>query len=156
MNKLNERFCKDYDKTKPIDNFTGKWVKAKRKSFKWSGAHYCKDCMRKRSRDHYHSSRNQNILTARKFGNKRKIYEYLLSHPCVDCGENNPVVLEFDHVRDKKSFNMSSATVKGYTWDLIENEIKKCDIRCANCHKMKTAKEQNWQTYEWHFGMEEV
>jgi hypothetical protein len=64
--------------------------------------------------------------------------EYLKAHPCVDCGETNPVVLEFDHVRGKKEFNISKASAKNIGICRLQGEVAKCDVRCANCHRKKT------------------
>lgn len=61
----------------------------------------------------------------------------------VDCGEKDIVVLEFDHVRGEKKMNISSM-VSAYCLKTIQGEIEKCDIRCANCHRKKTAKERNY------------
>jgi hypothetical protein len=72
------------------------------------------------------------------------IWMYLLGHPCVDCGEGDPVVLEFDHVRGKKRFNLSSMPSGGWGVHLIAKEIAKCEVRCANCHRRKTARDQGW------------
>lgn len=70
--------------------------------------------------------------------NKERIYEYLLVHPCVDCGESDPIVLEFDHVRGTKKKNVSRmACGSTYSWTAIKIEIDKCDIRCANCHRRR-------------------
>ena len=57
---------------------------------------------------------------------------------CVDCGESNPIVLEFDHVRGKKRGNVSDMMRQSYSTDTIQKEIDKCDVRCANCHRIKT------------------
>lgn len=76
--------------------------------------------------------------------NLQFIYDYYSVHPCVDCGESDPIVLEFDHVRDSK-IKAVSILVKGrYSLEAIQNEIDKCEVRCANCHKRKTAREQSW------------
>lgn len=72
------------------------------------------------------------------------LHVYLLSHPCVDCGETNPVVLEFDHVRGTKLFNVGEATSKGYSLKRVQAEVEKCEIRCANCHRQKTYREAGW------------
>lgn len=76
--------------------------------------------------------------------NARKIYEYLLNHPCVDCGETDPIVLEFDHQRDKLK-GVGYLSARGHKWDRILAEIEKCEVRCANCHKRRTAKQFNYR-----------
>lgn len=74
--------------------------------------------------------------------NKRYILAYLQKHPCVDCKEGDPVVLEFDHVRGNKIDTISNLAFK-YTSSLkrITEEIKKCQVRCANCHRRRHARE---------------
>lgn len=67
-----------------------------------------------------------------------KIRDYLRTHPCVDCGETDVVVLEFDHVRGKKLADVSRLVSNGSSWTLIEKETSKCDVRCANDHKRVT------------------
>ena len=75
-----------------------------------------------------------------------KIFNYLKEHPCIVCGESDPVVLCFDHIDpSNKIMNVSimiSRMVRG--WDYILNEINKCQVLCANCHARKTAKQQGW------------
>lgn len=72
------------------------------------------------------------------------ILKHLGSHPCIDCGEGDPVVLEFDHVRGKKKMNVSRM-VKTCGLVTLNEEIAKCDVRCANCHRRVTAKRNgNW------------
>ena len=65
------------------------------------------------------------------------LIEYFRDHPCVDCGEGDPIVLEFDHLRDK-SFAIGQALVKR-SWQSILDEMKKCEVVCANCHRRRTA-----------------
>jgi hypothetical protein len=59
----------------------------------------------------------------------------------VDCGESDPVVLDFDHVRGSKRFSIAIAVTLGYPWETLLREIEKCEVRCANCHRRKTARQ---------------
>jgi hypothetical protein len=69
------------------------------------------------------------------------IRDHLLANPCVDCGEADLIVLEFDH-RCDKSFNIGEAAARGFGLSRIASEILKCDVRCANCHRRKTYRER--------------
>jgi hypothetical protein len=65
------------------------------------------------------------------------IWEYLLNHPCVDCGEADPVVLEFDHLPgSEKRFALGKGW--DYTQAAVLEEIAKCEVRCSNCHRRVT------------------
>lgn len=64
--------------------------------------------------------------------------DFFADHPCVDCGETDPLVLEFDHLRDK-CFNIGTG-LRTYTWHAIVDEIAKCEVVCANCHRRRTAR----------------
>jgi hypothetical protein len=90
---------------------------------------YCKDC----------SARAPERIRAKEYA-----YDYLKNHPCVDCGETDPVVLEFDHVRGDKVEDVSVLVGQGKSLDVIRNEIEKCEVRCGNCHRRKTARERRW------------
>jgi hypothetical protein len=88
---------------------------------------------------------NCNLKNRKKQAHRNRLYiiEYLQTHPCVDCHETDLLVLQFDHVEDKK-INVSRAAHLGFSKKKLFEEIKKCEVRCANCHMRKTAKEQNW------------
>ena len=62
----------------------------------------------------------------------------------MDCGEPDPVVLDFDHVSNAKIANISYLLNSVGSWRRLEAEIEKCEVRCANCHRRKTAKQQHW------------
>jgi hypothetical protein len=81
--------------------------------------------------------------------NVRLTYEYLLQHPCVDCGEADPVVLEFDHVNGDKDGNIGNMIGSGRTWRRLLIEIDKCEVRCANCHRRATARRAGTKRYLW-------
>lgn len=111
----------------------------------------CKECKTKSQRDYYKKNQEKlkkQINEAKQIRineNRIRLYEYYKSHPCVDCGESNPIVLEFDH-RDgvDKIDTVGQLVWDGYSWDKVQNEIDKCDVRCANCHRIRTAKQQSW------------
>ena len=71
--------------------------------------------------------------------NRRFVDEYLASHPCVDCGEADIVVLEFDHVIGEKHKAISVLVQNAASTRRIAQEIAKCEVRCANCHRRRTA-----------------
>lgn len=76
--------------------------------------------------------------------NRMFVFDYLKTHPCVDCGETDPIVLEFDHVRGKKVLDVSIMTRNSYSLEKLQTEIAKCDVRCANCHRRRTSIGQSW------------
>lgn len=72
-----------------------------------------------------------------------ELFAYLSTKKCVDCGEDDPVVLEFDHSDPSKKFKSVSKMLSGHwSWLSLTKEIAKCEIRCANCHRRKTYLEQ--------------
>jgi hypothetical protein len=79
--------------------------------------------------------------------NRIYVYDYISQHPCVDCGESDPPTLDFDHVRGEKKYNISKMIYESHSIESIDAEIAKCEVRCANCHRRKTAKQFNW--YFW-------
>jgi 5-methylcytosine-specific restriction endonuclease McrA len=75
--------------------------------------------------------------------NRAWVLEYLLSHPCAECGEKDPVVLDFDHLSGKE-FTVNSAVRNGRSLKSIQLEIDKCQVLCSNCHRRKTARDFGW------------
>jgi hypothetical protein len=111
-------------------------------------SYYCKDCARKRGRDFYHNNPNQkNKVVTRSKANRIVLKEYVVSylkeHPCVDCGESDIRCLDFDHRSDKIKA-ISKILQESLSLNVLTNEIGKCDVRCANCHRKKTATDFNW------------
>jgi hypothetical protein len=71
--------------------------------------------------------------------------EYLGEHPCVDCGNRDIRVLEFDH-RDRATKVLAVAVLArgGYGLDRVKAEVDKCVVRCANCHRIRTHQQRGW------------
>jgi hypothetical protein len=107
----------------------------------------CKTCHREYTRSHYIKNKQSYIDRAIKAKKKSKIeiqaavIGYLKQHPCVDCGEPDVIVLQFDHVRGKKSGHVSRIIHTKTRVDSVMKEISKCDVRCANCHLRKTSRD---------------
>ncbi len=109
----------------------------------------CKVCQSNRAKVHYakHKDTYYQRKKNRREATYRKLKQYLQAHPCVDCQERDFVVLEFDHVRGEKKLGVAEMASRGISWAEIEKEIEKCEVRCANCHRRKTAKQLGyWYT----------
>lgn len=136
--------CSKCKITKPKEAFN------KNKSKKDGLQNQCKQCHCLTAADHYKTHKAQHkALTARR--NKRIcdelkefIFQYLKDHPCVDCAESDPIVLDFDHVRGTKTTSISNMIRSFYSQNTIAKEIEKCEVRCANCHRRKTARQFGW------------
>jgi hypothetical protein len=110
----------------------------------------CKSCQSHMSMQHYKNNKQSYMDRARIRevqvieDNQKRLAEYLACHPCVDCGQTDVRVLEFDHVRATKSENISRMVGLGYSWPTIKAEIAKCEVRCANCHRIKEGERGGW------------
>jgi len=71
------------------------------------------------------------------------VLDYLQEHPCEECGETDIRVLEFHHIgqKDKAIVTLVSG---GYSVERIQEEIAKCQVLCANCHRKITVEERGW------------
>jgi len=68
-------------------------------------------------------------------------YDFLLAHPCVDCGEADPVVLDFDHIDPATKSREVAWFIRRQDLVGLAAEIAKCEVRCANDHRRKTARD---------------
>ena len=109
----------------------------------------CKWCVSRYTKEHYKNNREYYLKKAtinRKRGQARLrefLFTYKKEHPCVDCGESDPIVLEFDHIENKVD-GLARMATRALKLSTIIAEISKCDVVCANCHKRRTAKTFNW------------
>jgi hypothetical protein len=109
----------------------------------------CKECGREKSKSYYKDNHDKHIKEIGKRKkkvvneNRKILYEHYLANPCVDCGETDIYTLELDHQRDK-DMAVSKAVGRGWCKQRLLDEIAKCVVRCANCHRKKTGKEQGW------------
>lgn len=142
--------CSQCKETKPLAEFQ----KLARNKDGHTGI--CKPCKRAYDNSHYSTNRARrspyiqaNIKTRQEVLMEH-VKQYLTAHPCVDCGETRFPVLDFDH-RDGevKIKTISKLIAQATAVSRLNAEIAKCDVRCANCHRMRTAKQFGWRKLEW-------
>ena len=100
----------------------------------------CITCQQKDSRERYANDteyvKERNKLSRQRGKERAKqiVSDYLSSRSCIDCGESDPVVLTFDHVRGEKKYNIADMIQQGLGTENIIREIGNCDVVCFNCH----------------------
>lgn len=147
------RMCRRCNHFKPLAEFAPRYRELPRPGS------LCRQCQSDYHRDWYRRNRERVIERVRRnrvrrqqghsrrtivhLDARRRRWEYLLTHPCIDCGESDPVVLEFDHRTDKRAAIVDLMRNHA-SWDEIVAEIEKCDVRCANCHRRRTARTRGY------------
>lgn len=128
--------CIRCGQAKPADEFAWKHRERGRRNS------YCRPCQADYGREHYLANKQRYIDQAAarsreiRIERTRELLAYFDDHPCADCGESDPLVLDFDHLRDKR-FAVAGALVDR-PWKVILAEMEKCDVVCANCHRRRT------------------
>lgn len=137
------KICPKCKRTLPLTKFNWKYTNVQR-------AVHCKSCSRKYTKEHYKKNREYYLKKAKirnsKIRNKAYtyIYLYLKTHNCIDCGEKDILVLEFDHKDKTRKIGAVSRIIRDAgSLDKLKEEIDKCEVRCANCHRRKTTLENN-------------
>jgi hypothetical protein len=127
---VSERRCKSCEQTLPLTAFN---------RYKDGHQWWCRECFKVyfRERGRLHLSQVEASRNARRQKAREYVLERLRNEPCVDCGEDDAVVLEFDHLTEKA--REVAALVSGAApLALIEVEIAKCEVVCCNCHRRRT------------------
>ena len=111
---------------------------------------YCRPCHAAYRHAHYLANKPDYVRRAiaqvrgRRDLNRREVVRYLATHPCVDCGIANPVLLEFDHRDPRQKVMNVGIMIVSRRWLRVRAEIDKCDVRCVNCHRRRTARQFRW------------
>lgn len=112
---------------------------------------YCLPCQRLYSCGHYHRNslkhnlRRQENQRRYKIRNRKFLTDFLTAKSCIDCGVTDPIVLEFDHVRGVKKGDIATLVGRAFSLERIKEEMAKCEVRCANCHRRRTAAQLRWR-----------
>ena len=144
--------CYKCKKNIPITGFNNN--KAKKDNLQTS----CKGCQGKIAKEYYESNRKRCIGVININKRRRALENYIeiitkyLNVPCVDCKKvYHPASMVFDHrVGSIKNIYRNQGVNylirDGYSKKSIKEEIDKCDVRCQNCHFLKTSKDyKHWK-----------
>ncbi len=141
-----KKVCSRCRKEKELSEFT-------KKSSNKSGYNAsCRECTRLFSKKHYKDNKEYYLKKARKRNEEftpvlmRLVLDHFKENPCIDCGESDWRLLEFDHIGDKKH-NISEMIRAGYSPETLKKEIDKCEVRCVKCHRIKTIEQFGWYKY---------
>jgi transposase len=93
-------------------------------------AYHVGEGQKEKTRDR--TNRNRTIL-------KRKLWDIKEKNGCEDCKEKYPHwMLDFDHKPGFKKIDSPTQMLQKYSWEKALQELNKCDIVCANCHRIRT------------------
>lgn len=97
----------------------------------------CKECHRAYKLKHYYANKQQYYDRNQKQEDKIKLYvrEYRLTNPCVNCGESEVSCLDFHHTDPTQKDGEVNEFIKYGSLTKVQNEIAKCVVLCANCHR---------------------
>ena len=146
---MTTRICDHCKTEKDIEEFNWK--------YKALGVRHktCRECMKwfvkRYFRGSAHDEHLRNVKERKKAARvvaREYVWDYLSTHPCIQCGESDPRVLEFHH-RDsvQKEKDIARMVGDGLSTGRIQAEIDKCDIYCSNCHRKLTMDERgHWKS----------
>lgn len=100
---------------------------------------FCKECQREYARQHYQNNKaSYNERNERYRQRLRLILQDAKARPCQDCGiQYPPFIMDFDHREGTHKLDHVGRFIL-YTKKMLLAEIAKCDVVCANCHRMRT------------------
>lgn len=132
------KHCAKCEADLPLDAFT------KNRAKKDGLNHACRVCHSGYTKAHYVANKAYYVAKARRNSApvRKLIVEFLAwlkDVPCADCNKKFPsVCMDFDHVRGVKTLNLSRAQHNWWIIEQIQEEVMKCEVVCANCHRLRT------------------
>ncbi|MFN8518089.1 MAG: hypothetical protein U0667_01580 [Chloroflexota bacterium] len=96
---------------------------------------------REANREYYRRNREREIERVRaRQDATRDLLRKLREQPCADCGHSfQPYQMDFDHLDSSvKAFRLTAGSAMLAPRQVIDNEVAKCEILCANCHRVRT------------------
>ena len=127
-----------------INDMTPEEIKIKNREYYLKN----KDKIKAKTKKWNDNNRNQ-VLDNNKAIKKRNyafLWRYLkIFGKCIDCGITDDRVLEFDHIIGDKVSGVKRLADNLASLDRIKIEIRKCEVRCCNCHRIKTQTQLGWR-----------
>ncbi len=108
----------------------------------------CKDCWREKLRAYRQIKRQhgEHEINPRRYEIRKQLDEIKLARGCSHCGYNkHPAALDFHHLSEHEKIASVSSLFATLNLQKILAEVKKCEILCANCHRIETFN-QKYQT----------
>lgn len=104
---------------------------------------WCKSCCREYSQVNQERANERRRERGWEWPAKRenglRVTELKETTPCKDCGGLFPAcVMDFDHIRGEKKYNVGMMVAHGHAWESILEEINKCELVCSNCHRIRS------------------
>lgn len=102
---------------------------------------YCKPCVRQHSKEHYRNNTKgyRDRIDAKKSFLRKLLIDLKNDKACMDCGIIYPYyVMDFDHRDASTKIAEVSKLVSNGELQALLDEIAKCDLVCANCHRRRT------------------
>ena len=116
---MERRVCRECNYTNKLENFPIADIIKGKTYYR----HLCTSCYSKQK----HSERRRRIS---------KFREYKKTVKCCRCGYSDYRALQFHHIDSNKEGNISQM-VRNKTWEIVTEEINKCEVLCANCHQIE-------------------
>lgn len=129
-----EKRCARCKQTKPIEDFH---VKSRKTGARWS---YCKVCASARHREYYAARPDYYKAKNRQLAERlKKLVDALKDRPCTDCRQQfPPCAMDWDHLDPRIKIESVSTLRKFGSEKRVLEEIAKCELVCAVCHRLRT------------------
>lgn len=99
--------------------------------------HNCRECQKEYRKKHYENNKIKYVNKAKL--QTKKMVDWFLGIKsklkCEVCGEDRHWVLDFHHTDPKQKDFEVSKMIRSVSKETILNEISKCKVLCANCHR---------------------
>ena len=113
---------------------------------------WCKECRRAYDREYWVRNRERRVRQTKE--HRRRLADWhnqiKATTPCADCGGIfHPVSMAWDHLPGNDKLSEISLLVRSGRTRLALEEMKKCELVCANCHAVRSYERQTGRSSAW-------